>query len=304
MKKLTYFSIACILIVASIFSGCKKDDTNPPDQKEFAFSLIAAAGYTSGDVTLTTGEQFKVGFNATAATGFTLSNLKVTRIYNEKPDDIFDTTLNLTALNYIFYGISLHEAGVENWIFTITQSDGNTLVSSFNITTETMVGPIFTYNQRILGAQINIIGSSFASSNGEIYNLANAKINAAMIDWLYYYGSTNLATIASPDDADAATVFTDGGTVSTPGPNALVNWSVRNSTRFRIIMDAIDWDAIQDDTELINLTQGATDPMAGDLKPGYFIAFVTVNGKKGLIRVNNIFQEEDGTVDISVKVQQ
>jgi len=295
---------ALLLTGTVIFSSCKKDDPEPPVLQVFTFNLTAGSGYVSGDVILTTGEQFKVGINAFAATGYTLTNLLVTRVFNNKPDDVFDTTLNLSAFNYNYYNISLFEPGIENWIFTITQSDGSTIVKSFNITTETTVGPIFTYDQRILGAQQSVAGSSFASANGEVYNLANAKLNASLIDWLYYFGATNLATLASPDDSDVATVFTDGGTVSNPGPNALVNWSVRNPTRFKLIMNPVDWDAIQDDTELINLTQGATSSMANDLKPDYYVSFVTASGKKGLIRINSISQEEDGTIDISVKVQQ
>jgi len=301
MKKSTYLIAALFVAVITIFSSCKKDDPTPTQL--FTFNLTAGAGYVSGDVTLTTGEQFKVGINAFAGTGSTLTRFLVTRVYNNKPDDVFDTTLNLASMNYDFYGITNNEPGVENWIFTVTQSDGSTLDKSFNITTESVVGPILTYDQRILGAQQSGIGSSFASANGTIYNLADAKINAAMIDWLYYYGATNLATLASPDDDNAATIFTDGGSVANPGPNALVNWAIRNATRFRTITDSLDWDAIQDDTELINLSQGAIETMANELKTGNYVAFITASGKKGLIRINGIFQEEDGTIDISVKVQ-
>lgn len=304
MKNLTYIVTAVLLATITILSSCKKDDENPPDVQLFTFDLITGTGFISGDVTLNTGEQFKVGFNTRAATGFTLTHLLISRVFNNKPEDVFDTALNLTSLEYIFHWISRDEQGLENWVFTITQSDGSTLVKSFNITTESTVGPIITYNQRILGAQQSGTGSSFASANGEIYNLVNAKINASLIDWLYYYGTTNLATLASPDDTDAAAIFTDGGTLENPGPNALITWGIRNSTLFKIIMDPVDWDAIQDDRDLIDLTQGAVDPMARDLKPGYFISFITATGKKGLIRINSIYQEEDGTIDISVKVQQ
>lgn len=302
MKKFAYLFAALFLAAFTIFSSCKKDE-NTPDQ-QFTFNLKAGPGYVSGDVTLTTGEQFKVGINAFASTGSTLIRFLVTRVYNDKPDVVFDTTLNLTVLNYDFFGIALGGPGTEKWIFTITQSDESTLEKSFNITTESAVGPIFTYDQCIIGAQQNSTGSSFASSNGTIYNLAEAKNNAAMIDWLYYFGVTTFATLAAPDNDDAAHIFTDGGSYTNPGPNALLNWAVRNATRFRTIKDPLDWDAIQDDTELIVLSQGAIEPNAPDLLSGYYVAFVTANGKKGLIRINSINLEEDGTIDISVKVQQ
>lgn len=298
----TYIFLTLLLAVMTFFTACKKNE-DTPDQL-FTFDLTTGNGYVSGDVTLATGEQFKVGLQAFARTDFTLTRLLVTRTWDNKPTDSFDTTLNLTALNYDFKENSRVEVGVETWIFTITQSDGSTLIKSFNITTESIVGPIFTYDQRILGAQQSSTGGSFASTNGVVYNLADAKINAALVDWLYYFGINSQATITSPDNSDAIKIFTDGGTVENPGPNALVNWSVRNNTRFRTIIDTIDWDAIQDDTELINLAEGAIEPAALELMAGYYVAFITTEGKKGLIRINAINQEEDGTIDISVKVQQ
>jgi len=303
MKKRVYIWIAASLAVITIFSACKKKDSTP--EQFFTFEFATGTGYISGDVTMAIGQPFKVGIISTSSTDNTLTHLYITRTFQSKTDSVFDTTLNLTALNYDFDWVSRSEPGVETWNFMITESTGNSLQKNFSITTETTTGPINTYDQRILGAQQNPAGPAFASMSGTVYSLADAKANDASVDWLYYFGSTSFATITSPDDNDAIKVFTDGGTVEDPGPNALVTWSVRNATRFlTIITDTINWDAIQDDTELIALSEGAFETSLKTLEAGFYLAFITEAGKRGLIRINQISQEEDGTIDISVKVQQ
>lgn len=305
MKKLTFFFTAILLAVITVISACKKKDdpAPPPPTQEFTFDLKTGTGYVFGDITLKTGEQFKIGINAISSTGNTLSRLYVIRKI-DKPSDVIDSALNSTSFNYDLLSVADFEVGIEEWTLKVTQSNGDTLVKSFVITTEPSMGPIFTFDQRIMGAFENIHGSSFSSSDGMIYDIPEAKVNAAMVDWLYYFGTTSSATFASPDDDEAAHVFTDGGTYTDPGPNALLTWPVRNATRFKTITYPIDWDAIQDDSEFFTLTQGATETMAGSLKAGYYIAFITSEGKRGLIQVNDIISGETGQIDISVKVQQ
>lgn len=302
MKKSIFILATVLVAVITIFSSCKKKEDPAPTQV-FTFDLSTGTGYVSGDVTLKTGEEFKVGINAIAATGNLLTRLQVIRKV-DKPSDVLDSTLNATSLNFDFYGIANDEVFAEDWKFKLTQSNGDTLEFSFVITTEPSMGPIFTYDQRILGAVENTHGSAFSSSDGTIFDIPEAKANADKIDLLYYYGFTSFATLASPDDNGAAHEFTDGGTYENPGPNALLNWSPRNATRFITILYTVDWDAIEFDTQLFILTQGAIETMAKTLKPGNFVAFITAKGKRGIIRINSLTEGESGEIDISVKVQQ
>jgi len=298
--------IAIFLLLTGIsmfLLSCKKDN-DEPENVEFAFSLKTGPGYISDNSTLISGEQFRTGIDAIAATGNSLSRFIVIRTLNTKSDTAFDTTFSVAVFKYDFHGISLAEPGEEEWNFTIFQNDDRSINHGFIITTENTVGPIFTYDTRILGAQINGTGSSFATTSGVVYPLDQAKINALAVDMLYYFSLTESVVLSSPDSDEAAHIFTDGGTYEQPGPNALITWPIRNSTRFRVILDPIDWDAIQDDSQLITYSQGATEVLAANLKIGNYVSFVTNSGKKGLIRINGIYGEEDGTIDISVKVQQ
>jgi hypothetical protein len=166
------------------------------------------------------------------------------------------------------------------------------------ITTVVNSGPINEFSMKIMGAQQNSNGSSFASIDGTTYGLATAKANAAKIDWMYFFGATNFATLAAPDDAAAQTIFTDP-------TNGLQTWAVKNPTRFKLVTEVIDWASITNDEVITAQTQSGVDQTKiSSLAPGKILAFITATGKKGLIRVESITGEEDGTITISVKVQQ
>jgi hypothetical protein len=149
-----------------------------------------------------------------------------------------------------------------------------------------------------MGAQTNNVGSSFASSNGTVYNLATAKANSALIDWVYFYGASNLATICAPSDTDAAAVFNDP-------TNGVGTWSVRNATLFKEVTDAINWAGITNDSVIVVQNQsGVTLSKINNLSVGKFLAFKTAAGKKGMIQVMALTPDATGTVTIDVKVQQ
>jgi len=301
MKTFTLFWITLTVCSLSFFSSCsKKEDNSGPTEKHPTLNLTSGTGYVSGDVTLSTGEQFKVGIHAlaNANTGAKLVRFTITRTFNNKPDLVVDSALNANSFDFDFNGIANGEVGLEQWVFLIKDNDSLTAEKSFIITTESNAGPIHTYSQKILGAQQNATGNSFSSSDGLIYVLADAKANATKIDWMYFFDITNVATLASPDDPDAGTVYSDP-------VNGLQTWAVRNATRFKVVSDTINWDSIVDDTFIILLTQvGVTETKINQLIPGEILAFITVAGKKGLIKIEAITGEEDGTVEISVKVQE
>jgi hypothetical protein len=203
-------------------------------------------------------------------------------------------------LNIIVNATANSQVGQEKWYFKVTDKNNQTKEISFTITTEavTTYGPINEFSMKILGAQDNATGSSFASIDGTVYSITDAKANAAKIDWLYFYGATNLATLASPNDADAASVFNN----ATWG---LQTWSVRNNTLFKKVTDPVDWNGIVNDSLiLINTASGVTNTKSNNLVVNNYLSFITASGKKGMIKVESIDGTQTGTITISVKVQQ
>lgn len=165
---------------------------------------------------------------------------------------------------------------------------------------------ITTYTAVIYGDQANnSAGSFYATTTGTVYTQALAKTNAASVDFLYYYGATNKATLAAPNDAPAATIF-DNAT------NGLQTWSVKNATEIRAtLLDAASFDVIVADSTLTDVydlvATGAAATSSTDLAVGDVIAFKTVGNKKGFVKVVAIV--ENGTtatgdyLKVDVKVQ-
>ena len=114
---------------------------------------------------------------------------------------------------------------------------------------------------------------------------------------MYYYGVTNLATLASPNDATVTDIFSSG--------NGPASWSVRNDTRFAKVslLSGTTWDAITTDAEILPLVAGISDTRVNLLTPGQIVAFKTVTGKQGLIKIESITGTGAGTITYSVKVQ-
>lgn len=163
---------------------------------------------------------------------------------------------------------------------------------------------INTYSAKIFGDQSNnSAGSFFATSNGTVYTQANAKANDSIVDLLYYYGATNMATIANPSDADAGTIFNNATT-------GLQTWTTKNNTQLReTILTAEVFNAISADSTLTQLytasATGSAMTEATSLAAGDVIAFKTVKNKSGFIKVVSIV-ENGGSGDyiqVDVKVQ-
>lgn len=293
--------IIALLLISSItfFTSCGTDGEATDVKPTINFQ--GGAGFTSGDVTLKAGESLKVGINAfsNSSSKAKLKSFKVVRTFNNTPFVALDSTLSTTdAFNINLESSAYPQAGTERWTFTITDKDGEFAEISFNVTT-TAGGPIKSYTQKILGSYDNSsYGSSFASSDGTVYTLADAKTNAAKIDWMYYYGVSNQATLASPNDATVAEIFNTA--------NGPVNWSVRNDTRFAAVSlpSGLTWDNITTDADILPYASNAADTKANKLIVGQVVAFKTVAGKQGLIKVEAITGTGAGTITYSVKVQE
>ena len=300
MKTMRFILGSIIVIFGAIMlNSCSKSDDPAPTDLTPSIAFVGGAGYTSGDATLEVNAAFKVGITAFSNTSSSakLVKLAVTRVFNNIPLTS-DTVINVSTLNWNLNLTANSLVGAEKWYFKVTDKNNQTKEISFTITTVAPSGPINTFSMKILGAQGNTTGSSFASIDGTIYNLADAKANASKIDWLYFYGATNLATLASPNDAAAAEVFNDE-------TNGLLKWAVRNNTLFKKVAGTIDWENITTDEVIVAQTaSGVTNTKINSLAANDVLAFIAASGKKGMIKVESITGTNNGSITISVKVQQ
>lgn len=306
MKKITCLFSFILLGSMLLWTSCAKDDEPNPDELKPNLNFKGGPGYISQDATLNVLEAFTIGISASANnnSGAKLTNFKITRTVDNQVWFDFDSVLN----NVEFFNVdvkfqSLNMEKTERIAFKITDKDGYSNEVALNITTESAAGPINWFTQKWLGSYANPdTGSSFASIDGTVYKIADAKANSGKVDLVYFYGATYGATIAAPDDGIAETVFS--------GPDGLATWDTRNSTRFKKCDAAsIDFDAIQDDTAILEQTEtGVTNSRISNtedgLAEGDILAFITEGGKHGLIRIDEIIPGTAGSMAISVKVQQ
>ncbi|HNW75274.1 MAG TPA: hypothetical protein PKJ28_00155, partial [Bacteroidales bacterium] len=95
MKKRLSIVFGLLAAGMLMFTSCSDDSTEPGDINP-SMTFVGGTGYTSGDVTFTTGTEFTVGINAFSSTesNAKLTNFKVTRVFGNKPEVVLDSTFN------------------------------------------------------------------------------------------------------------------------------------------------------------------------------------------------------------------
>jgi hypothetical protein len=299
MKRVLFFLAAILITSVTLFTSCTEEE-NPVDNPP-SISFVAGAGYISDDATIEINTPFVVKVLAEANTTSTskIASINLTRIYNNNVIGDTSFTFNDETVTFEVTFQSLNVAGVENIEFEAVDKDNQSAKISLQITTtEPAGGAISTWTERLLGSWNNPTGSSFASINGNVYTLDQAFANQSLIDYMYWWGASTSATIGAPDDANAALVFNTGD-------YKLDNWTTKNATRFKTTTVSVAaFDAMTDATDIIDIATGADQTRIGELAADQVIAFVTVEGKHGLIKIKSITTGSDGSLIIDVKVEQ
>ena len=281
-----------LLGLVTIFSSCNKDEKVAP-----TVTFVGGAGYTNSDQSVAVGTVIKTGINATCEQ--TMKKFQVKVSYDGAVAsmvlDSAISTKNFSLPSYKFP--TRNVAGTEVWSFTLVDDGSLTSTVSFKITTTVTSAAISTYSVRLLGGQNNAtLGSSFSTSNGTVYTLDNAKTNSGLIDFVYFFGASNAATISAPNNTvDLDAVFT--------GSNRPSTWATKNATTFGDgTMTSAQFDLV---TNVVGLgTASTTAVKANSLTVGKVIAFTTAAGKRGLFKVTSINNGATGDITIDVKVAQ
>ena len=302
MKKLSYL-LGLFVVAGILFSACSKDEenTDPPSIAFLGGEYEPGKSRVDSDVTLTVSTEFVFGITTSKVSDKDLRRILIERKFeNVSTIQVMDTTINTASFTIDIITFAWNTPGSEDFICTVWDKGDQSSSISFTVTTEAAAPNITTYSDRVLGSYQSTTGSSFASIDGTVYTLAEAKDNAEAIDFMYFYGDANLATLAAPDDDAAAQVY-DGE------PNGLQNWSVLNATRFKeTTLNSAAFDAITSSSQLVPIAILPTAPdqsRINNLSIGKVLAFETAGEIYGLIRIDAITGTSDGSIEITVKVQ-
>jgi len=294
MKKLQLLFIGLAIFAIGTFTSCEDDDTTPLAP---SIEFIAGEDYLTGDQTVNDTTSYSFKWNVTKGT----ADLEE---FTVRLDNIDLTGFPKTDIDKELYQAEVTEGpkeeGVYEYTFIATDKDGMTATETITVTVEPTAGAIVSYTDKILGSYEANEGSSFASIDGTIYNSADAATNSEKVDFVYYYGQTNLAVLGAPNDTEVQTVY--------PG---VANWTTQNATVFgTTTLNADGFDAIEDDAEIVDAAADLAETKATELAVGDVIAFETAEtsanaSKKGLIRVVAINGTlGTSTIEIEVKVQE
>ena len=279
--------------VMAVFSSCQEDETSV---------ALPEISFTNGEtsVTLEPGDSTHT-INGTINAPGELEFVKYFEV-TEQGKTQLDMVEEFDNPEQYSFSYTVESIGQDMTIqVEATDQENQTVAKNFEIDFTAPQDVIHTYTDKVLGSYDSESGSSFASIDGTVYSFSEAGNNSGEVDLLYYYGQTNEATVAAPNDPTAEDVY--------PG---LTNWSTQNATEFKTTdLTTGDFDGIPgtDDSQIVSAAEGADQSAISGLTEGDVIGFVTAStsahsDKMGLIKVISV-EGTGGTssLTIAVKVQ-
>jgi len=283
--------LALFLTLGVAITACKKDTTQPG---------APTASIVVDKTTASPGTVVKASINASSDPARTLKSLKLEEVINGvTTSTLIDSTISTGNIGITYnYTVPSGTNSVELRL-TVTDNAFATTTQSATITV-TGSGQLKACDPATLGSYDNsTYGSFYSTTECKSYNVSTAKANQSKVDIIYFYGSSNAATLASPDDPDD--FGTGTGQISSLD---VQTWTSKNPTRFRKTTTANfdNANAASLQTDYASAT-GTESFKANNLANGDVVAFKTAGGKYGLVKITNI-TGAGGTATISVKVQQ
>ncbi len=294
MKNLN--KLMAIFFIASVFSfvaGCEGDTDDP------TVNPLKVEVEVKGDApTYLPGES--IVYTITVTSSEKIDRVEVTP--NNNGTDAATTTIDFgnekgsLSKDYTYTIPAAAVAGTPISIKFVAYDKETQDQTTVNFTVTSEGSPIKTYSAVLMGAQAHATkGSYLNAATGEVMNAATAAANDADVDIIYYYGSSNKSSLVAPND-DA--IDGDAGDEA----QLAKNLDPKNATKIAVsTVTAEDFDAMDTDATISGLTPSGS--MAKQLAVGSVVAFETVDGLKGLIKVTAVTEGTDGTIEVIVKVQ-
>jgi hypothetical protein len=280
MKKINVLLVLALFLgAATVFTGCKKDED--PVVGDPSIDFKGGSTYTFENVTVTTNDQITIGILAAMHpdTKKELTNLKITL----GSQTLVDSSFSANAFD-ADYTISFASVGVFTLTAMIKDADNRTDEVSFDITIELGGTAVKKTTNIEMGSFNDPKGSFYSTGTEMVYKVAEAKQNQAAVDFIFFKGATNANSIAAPDDTQ----------VNTISDFQLNDWTTKNQTRFNTTaMTAAEFDAIGAFHVFPEFNTSTQKTLANNLSNGQVIYFKTQAGKKGYIKVVDIFSRGD-----------
>jgi len=239
MKRINLFMMAAIVAASAMFVSCEKDEDEILDP---SVSVKATYGAQS-EKSLLDGEEitadlgtivtFKITFNM-GSNKLKEVHMKSTigsKVFNVLDSVGLDKGLFNTGAKSIDFTYQTN-VGLEEEKLTFQTIDTKDREDVFTVVIKKPAPPTpkpgESYVVRtvvLLGGQSNAtLGSFYSVSLGKVMTVGAATSQQGDVDFAYYYGATNKATIAAPANAQAQTM--------SYGTTKMSSWNTKNNTGF------------------------------------------------------------------------
>lgn len=266
---------------------------------EISLDLKKGNQYISGDTTINIGNSICVGVNGQSnqVSGQKLTRFKFSITSNNISTTFVDSAFSSDAFTWES-DLAFSGVGDARLLFELWDKGGLKSEKFFTVTIENPGTEINKYVNVEFGSWNDVVGSFFSSTEGITYTVGqtrNIPANQAKIDFLFFKGSTNANTFASPDDVDA-------GSIQDLGPVSA--WTNKNQTRFNpTTITAAQFDAIGSTYWFPTFNQFLQTSCMSNLFNGQVFLFKTHNDKMGLVKVIDLYTRGD-RAKVSVIIQQ
>jgi hypothetical protein len=292
MRKLNFILGFSAICASMFFTSCSSDSALGP-----------ALDITSGEIdTVPANSIATINWRADAGDAnlqsFTIKEGNATIVDEDGNDwNAFDIP-NADNEHYVGSARVLIGATTTSFTLIATDKDGLTASKTVSFVISQAAGdPINSYTAILMGGQSNLtVGSYLDADAGNVYLKAAALTHTELVDVVYYFGSSNLATLTAPNDV---TVNGGAGNLS-----LCSDFTTKNATKFGTSTITTSQFATITDDLLIAPISGLSGSKMTSLAVGDIIDFQTAAGKKGIIKVSNITTGADGSITLDVKVQQ
>lgn len=288
------YMLSMLAIAGMLFLSSCGDDEEDPAPKGATVGLIATDSSVSGDVTLTVGSQFGILVSASKGDR-NMDTWSILRdgvaLTNFQDLDVPDADAFTVPVSGIDVPLT---AGSYTYTFQVTSNGGATGSVSWVVTAEAPSS--FTEFSGVeLGGQTNpTFGSFYTASNGDVQLVSEAKPDGgATVDLFFYFGTTNGATLWSPQDNQALTADLFGS-----AGFGLSTWTTRKDTKLDRTTSLTYDSATPADVAAASVT-GTKVTMLTNTD---VILFETEEGLKGIIEILSVPADGSGTLTFNAKV--
>ena len=296
-KIITIFSVSGVMV----FYACNENEVIPTVVPDLNISISAT---TSDGVTLINGgevnllDTFSIIVSISAEVGFNTLNVSgnVTSTVNRNDLNLASGTKDVD----ITFNISSGSLGEGNIDFEAVDEEGNTATTSFSFVVVSPKAKIQT--AVILYAPLGDLSSEtfYSILNNETYSRNEVESTAdpisTSIDFGYYYGASDNASLASPAEYPIYNL-TDAGWMTRNA--TILSTTAITSAEYLEMVTVSDLEAAISDIDLSNANGTVTNLSEGDI-----LIFKTVEDIQGLINVSAISgtNGSDGMIEIEIKL--